>query len=237
MKRWPVFASVRGALVFIVFLTMIPVFLLIVWTGIEHGSHLEHQVKAEAIRQTEALAEIQLRITESTRQVMVTVATIVSSGMASPDRLDGLLASVLEQNPELLNITITDPAGIVTHSARLAPGIDLSDRKHIQDVIRLQRLSSGEYILGKVDDVPSFPFSLPIMGINGKLQGIVTCTYMLSSYRPVFDQLRLPADTILGITDHSGVRLFFHPPKNSNPIGQPIKGDVWEDILDRKSVV
>ena len=231
MKRLPVFASVKGALIFIVFLTMVPVFLLIVWTGIEHGNHLEHQVKAEAIRQTEALAEIQLRITESTRQVMVTVATMVASGMASPDRLNGLLASILEQNPELLNITITDPVGIVTHSARLAPGVDLSDRKHIHDVMRRQRFSSGEFILGRVDDVPSFPFSLPILDRNGKLQGIVTCTYMLSSYRPVFDQLRLPADTILGITDHSGTRLFFHPPKSSNPVGHKIKGDVWEDIL------
>jgi two-component sensor histidine kinase len=231
MKRWPVFASVRGALVFIVFLTMIPVFLLIVWTGLEHGTHLEHQIKTEAIRQTEALAEIQLRITESTRQVMVTIATMVTRGMASPDQLDGLLASILEQNPELLNITITDPAGMVTHSAKLPAGVDLSDRKHIHDVIRFQRFSSGEYILGRVDDVPSFPFSQPLLKNDGTLQGIVTCTYMLSSYRPVFEQLRLPEDTILGITDHNGTRLFFHPPKSSNPIGQKIKGDVWEDIL------
>ena len=229
MKRWPVFSSVRWALVFIVFLTMMPVFLLIIWTGVEHGSHLEKQVKAEAIRQTEALAEIQLRITESTRQVMVTIATMVSSGMVGQDILDSLLTSVLEQNPELLNITITDPNGIVTHSARLPPGVDLSERKHIRDAIRSQRFSSGEYIMGKVDEAPAFPFSLPLLRPDGSLMGVITSMYMLSSYQPVFEQLHLPADTVLGITDHSGTRLFFHPPKTSNPLGQKIKEDIWED--------
>jgi len=231
MKHWPVFSSVRGALVFIVLLSMVPVLLIIVWTSVEHGTHLKGQVRTEAMRQTEALAEIQLRITESTRQLMVTVATMVSSGLVSPDRLGELLASLLDRNPELLNITITDTAGIVTHSARLASGVDLSERKHIRDSIHLQRFSSGEYILGKVDDIPSFPFSQPIIGQDGSLLGTITCTYMLSSYQPVFDQLRLPVDTVLGITDHNGIRLFFHPPKSSNPIGQKIKADVWQDIL------
>jgi two-component system, sensor histidine kinase len=231
MKRWPVFSSVRGALIFIVLLSMIPVLFIIVWTGIEHGTHLEYQVTSEAIRQTEALAEIQLRITESTRQLMVSVATMISSGMASPDRLNVLLASLLERNPELLNITITNAAGIVTHSAKLESGVDLSDRRHIRNVIRAQRFSSGEYILGKVDDIPSFPFSLPLTGEDGILTAIVTCTYMLSSYQPVFEQLKLPEETVLGIIDHNGTRLFFHPPKDSNPIGQKIKSDVWQEIV------
>ena len=223
MKRGSVFSSVRGALIFIVLLSMVPVLLIIVWTGIEHGTHLEYQVTSEAIRQTEALAEIQLRITESTRQLRATVATMVSSGMASPDRLDELLASLLERNPELLNMTITDATGIVTHSAKLDPGVDLSERRHIRNAIQLQSFSSGEYILGKIDDVPSFPFSLPIFGEDGALTAIVTCTYMLSSYQPVFEQLRLPAETVLGIIDHSGTRLFFYPQKDRNPIGQKIK--------------
>ena len=209
---------------------MVPVFFIIVWTGIEHGTNLEHQIRTEAMRQTEALAEIQLRITEATRQVMVSVATMVSNEMINPDRLDSFLKSLLEQNPEFLNITITNTEGIVTHSAKLAPGVDLSERKHIQDAIRFKRLSSGEFILGKIDDVPSFPYSLPILRQDGSFLGILTCTYMLSSYRPVFDQLKLPVDTIMGITDHSGTRLFFHPPNSSNPIGYKIKEDVWQDI-------
>jgi two-component sensor histidine kinase len=230
MKRWPVFSSVRGAMIFIVLLSMVPVFLIIVWTGIEQGTNLEYQITSDARRQTEALAEIQLRITESTRQLMVTVATMVSTGMASPERLDELLLSLLERNPELLNISITDASGIVTHSARLQHGVDLSIRRHIQNAIRLKRFSSGEYILGKVDDVPSFPFSLPIFDGDGVLTAIVTCTYMLSSYQPVFEQLRLPAETVLGIIDHSGTRLFFYPPKDSNPVGQKIKSDVWLEM-------
>ena len=52
----------------------------------------------------------------------------------------------------------------------------------------------------------------------------------LSVYNSLFDALRLPAGSVLGITDHNGVRLHFRPGKQSNPIGQPLRPVVWQQI-------
>ena len=52
----------------------------------------------------------------------------------------------------------------------------------------------------------------------------------LSVYNNLFDALRLPEGSILSITDHDGVRLYFRPDKQSNPIGQPLRPAVWQKI-------
>jgi two-component sensor histidine kinase len=232
MVKKPAFTSVRSALVFVVILAMLPAFFIIIFTGIEFGNHLAVNLQNEAMRQVEAMAGVQNRISESTRQVMATLAAMIAHDTTKPEYLDDLLTDILKRNPEFLNITITDNKGIVKHSALLPPGVDLSDRLHIRTVLDKQTFTGGEFILGKVDDVPSFPFSYPIFVADGSLAGTITCTYMLSSYGPLFDQLRLEPDSFLGMVDHAGIRLFFHPPRGTNPIGHPIKDDVWQAMQE-----
>lgn len=216
----------------IVVLAMIPAFGLIIWTGIEHGGHLEDQLRADAVRQVESFAEIQQRLTSSSRQTMATVADILQRHRLPDDTIVPLLSSFLAQIPELLNISITDARGFVTHSAMLPPGVDFSARKHVRDAIATRSFAVGEYIEAKVDAIPSLAYALPVLDTDGSIESIILCAYRLDAYEAIFEQLELPAETILGLVDHAGVRLFFYPPKATNPIGQPIKGAIWQSILE-----
>jgi two-component sensor histidine kinase len=81
-----------------------------------------------------------------------------------------------------------------------------------------------------VDSEPSFPFAYPILGIDGEMVGSMSATFKLSSYQAIFDSLELPSDAILGLVDRNGTRLFFYPPKATNPVGGTIKASVWNGI-------
>lgn len=231
MKKWPLFSSVKKALIFIVLIALIPAIALVVLSGDEHGRHLEEQVRQDAIWQVESLAEIQQRITENCRQLMVTIGILIEKELSAPDRLPALLESFAGQNPELLNITITDRNGMVMQTLQPISTNDFSDRKHIQDAIRSGAFSTGEYILARAGAVPSFPFSLPVLDARGQIKYILNTVYRLDSYIPVFEQLMLPSDSILGLVDHAGIRLFYHPSRDTNPVGQAIRGQVWQAIL------
>lgn len=222
--------SIRSALILTVALSLLPALAIIIWTGNEHGSHLAENARMETLRQAESFANIQIRISESARQILSTIASLPGIRSGDYAHASEVLKAVHKQNPEYLNFTATDTAGIVRASSRLEPGVDLHDRLHIKTALEQKRFAAGEYVLGMVDAEPSFTFAHPIVDVHGALVGVISATFKLNSYTAIFERLDLPVDAILGLVDRNGTRLFFYPAKASNPIGGQIKASVWDGI-------
>jgi len=191
---------------------------------------MEDQAAAEALRQAAAFGDIQIRITESTRQMLATLAALPAFQERSYDIADRILKAVHAGNPEYLNLSLTDGAGRVAASSLLARGTDLSLRPHVRQAFLSGRFSTGEYIIGLVQSEPSFSYSLPILDKSGRPSGTINTLYKLSSYSAVFETFKLDPDSFLGIVDRNGIRLYFYPPKETNPVGGPVKKSVWEKI-------
>jgi len=222
--------SIRSALIVAVLLSMVPALALIIWTGYEHGSHLAANSRLETARQVESFANLQVRITEASRQLLSTIAYLPGVRSGDFKHINGILKAVHAQNPEYLNFTMVDLAGIVVASSRLDPGVALRDRLHIRAALDRKVFSAGEYILGLVDAEPSFTFAHPVFGTGGALIGAISATFKLSSYKAIFERLDLPDQAVLGFVDRNGTRLFYYPPKDTNPLGQKIKESVWESF-------
>ena len=146
------------------------------------------------------------------------------------DSAEEILRSVHAENPEYLNITLTDRAGRITASSLLPRGTDLFKRPHIQRSLLSRRFSTGEYIIGLVQSEPSFSYSYPLLADDNSVLGTVNTLYKLSSYSRIFNSLDLNPASFFGLVDRNGIRLYFYPPKDSNPIGGPVKQSVWEKI-------
>jgi len=219
--------SIRNALLLVVVLAMVPALAIIIWSGIEHGSHLAAMAWDDTARQAESLAHVQERITDSGRQILSTLASIPSFRTGDRTSIDAILKSVHAQNPDYLNFTVTDLSGIVIASSLLQPGTDLSQRQHVRTALAEHRFVVGEYIVGIVGQTPSIAFSYPLDDATGHISGCIAATYRLSSYAGVFDRLSVPAQSILGLVDRNGNRLFFYPTMSTNPIGGPIKRSLW----------
>ncbi len=223
--------SIRNALLLVVVLAMVPALAIIIWSGIEHGSHLAAMARDDTARQAESLAHVQERITDSGRQILSTLASIPSFKAGDWSSMRAILQSVHAQNPDYLNFTVTDLSGIVTASSLLQPGTDLSQRQHVRTAVTEHRFVVGEYIVGLVGQTPSIAFSYPLDDATGHSMGCISATYRLSSYTGVFDRLSVPAQSVLGLVDRNGKRLFFYPTLRTNPIGGPIKRSLWVRML------
>ena len=230
LVRRSIFGTISGIFLVIVAVTLIPALVIIGLTGMEHGRHLETTIRDESLRQIEALSFAQSSITESVRHTLTVLAALPAFRSDDRQAQSRILQAVLSANPEYVNISCTDTDGIVRSSARLPAGTDLSDRRHIQAALAGQGFVAGEYILARADEEPAFPYSLSLRDDEGELRGTLSVVYMLRSYRDVFESMNLPEETILGITDRNGVRIFFHPVKGTNPVGLEIKKSVWEAI-------
>ncbi|PKL07653.1 MAG: histidine kinase, partial [Spirochaetae bacterium HGW-Spirochaetae-7] len=208
--------------------SLVPALGIIVWTGLEHSIFIAQLDRDDAMRQVENFAEIQFRITESTRQLLSTLAALPEFRTVDHERAGIILKAILAGNTGYLNFTMVDTHGIVVASSRLAAGTDLGSRYHVIAALENRRFTVGEYITNMVDEAPSIAYCQPVFDESDRLSGALTATIVLDSYGRLFEQLKLPDEAILGLVDRSGTRLFFHPPKPTNPVGGPIKGSVWD---------
>lgn len=231
MKK-SVFVSIAQVFLLIVAIALLPALGIIIFTGIEQSRAAEESVKREALRQIEILSFAQERSTQSIRQTLITLASLGPFQRSEWEIQQAITGRVIRNNPEYVNIASVDPEGVVRASSRLSRGTDLSDRLHVKAALEGRGFVAGEYILARVDAEPAFPFAYTLRDEEGRISGALTIVNRLSEYSRVFDELELPEQSVLGITDHAGKRLFFHPPMESNPIGKPIKADVWKAFCE-----
>lgn len=217
-------------MLFVVMAALLPAAAIILATGSEYAAAMSELARAETMKQAAAFAEIQTRITESTRQVLATLAAMPAFFGEDEALKRELLTAAYRSNPEYLNFSLTDARGVVVASSLLKPGVDLSARPHVRAALDSGRFSTGEYIIGLVDDTPSVAYSYPLIDEGGRMRGAVNALYKLSSYAALFEGFALSEDSFLGLVDRNGIRLYFYPPKPTNPIGWPIKTSVWDGI-------
>lgn len=226
------YPSIRAVLMMAVCTAMIPPSAIIVLGGFEHGAQFAEQVRAEAVRQADAFAEIQIVTTESTRQLLQTLASLPAFKNGNLAEMTDTLKSVHESNSDYVNLTTVDDRGVVDASSMLAAGVDLSQRRHVRSSLLERRFVAGDYFLNLVDSQPSFAFSAPIFDNAGTLRGSISATIRLDAYRRLFNRLKLPDNANLRLLDRNGVRLYVYPEAATTPIGMPIKSSVWNRILE-----
>lgn len=222
--------SVRDAMLITTLVSIVPALVIIIATGLEHIHLLEMNSRAEAVRHVEAISTLQAQAVENAMTTLETVAALPAFRDGDVFHQAEVLESVLSTNDVLHNISATDLNGVVQASPGLPRGTDLSDRRHVDECIRTERFVAGEFVFARSDGDPTFPYAVPIRDRTGTMTGVLTAVYPVVSYGALFDRLDLPEETILGITDHRGIRLFFRPEKSTNPIGEPIKGSTWETM-------
>ncbi len=220
--------SFRAVLITALLSALVPALFITVLTGLEHSRALQRAAQENTLRQVEALAEIQNRITVFARQTLGMLAGLPEIRKLEPQSSTVLLMAVREANGEFLNFTLTDGVGFVVASALLSGGYDLSDRKSIQEALIGRGFCAGEYVVSRALQEPAFNFAQTVRDEKGVVVGALGAIYRLSIYDSLIRNLSLPRGSMLGITDRYGIRLFYNPPSETNPIGGRIKGDMWK---------
>lgn len=222
--------SIRSGLVLTALLAVLPALALQLAAGLEHRRHLETEAKAEASRAVAAMAEVQGRITDSTRLLLTALAAMPELRAKDSTACSALFASLLDKNPIYANMLALDVRGDVFASGQSVHPVNLADRKHYRDAMATRQFVAGEYVVSRSTGEPAFPFAMPILDDAEQVVGILVAAVKLDSFDAAFAKMRMPAAANLGLADRNGIRLFYRPLTPTNPPGQPIRPALYDAI-------
>lgn len=222
--------SIRVGLVLVALLAVLPALGLQLYDGVRQRRHLIDDAIVESRRAASTMAQAQVRLTDSTRLLLTTLAAMPEVKRLNIGACNALFASLLASNPVYVNILAVDRQGDIVASGLPFGQVNLADRKHVIDALASGDFSTGEYIVSRTAYDAAFPFSLPIKDDDGAVVGVLIAAIKLTTYDTFFDQLSLPQGSMLGITDQQGLRLYYRPKSRTNPLGGPVKAEVWRKM-------
>jgi PAS domain S-box-containing protein len=229
-SRWTL--SIRGGLLLLALLAVLPALALQVYDGVKQRRHFVADATTEALRAAASMAQVQVRIADSTRLLLSTLAAMPEIRHGNSAACGALFASLLNQNPIYANILAFDSQGNILASGLPYGPVNIADRKHFKQTMTTGDFAAGEYIISRTAFTPSFPFSMPFRNTEGNVAGVLVAAVKLDIYDSAFDQLNLPPGSVLGITDAQGIRLYYWPESGTNPLGSPIKDQVQKALSE-----
>ncbi|MCB2182047.1 MAG: HAMP domain-containing protein [Desulfobulbaceae bacterium] len=228
--------SITRNLALLVILTVLPVLVVLLYTGLEQRRHSIENAKHEVLLLSHTMAEVQKDITSITRQMLSTLSLMPEVQSLHLQTCSEIFETLLDQNPDYLNIALLDTNGEVLASAQPLSVANLGDRKHVRETLDKKKFSVGEYIISRVESkAPAFAFAYPVFDKNKKLKAVLSAVIKLDYFTRFHELSNLPEKSFIGVTDYQGIRLFYYPPmQDSNPIGKPIKVASWEKASKSK---
>jgi len=228
--------SISKNLYVLVILAILPVLAIILYSGLAQRSHLIEDAQKDIMLLTRAMAEAQHEFTLSVKQMLATLSLF--PGIRHLDRRScrEIFGSVLEQNPNYLNIALVDLNGQVLASGKPLSVTNFGDRKHVRAVLEQKEFAIGEYIISRIGSAaPALAFAYPVLGQDNRLEAVLTAAIKLTNFADFHDISNLPDNSFIAVTDHKGIRLFYYPPKkDTNPIGKSIIAYSWEKASNAK---
>ena len=229
MKR-PFSSFVRNILVLMVFLAVLPALLIILYSGLEMRQAALEDTKREVMTLARTVGEVQQGISLSTDQMLSALAQMEAVRSRDGEAASAIFHSIIDENPRYSNIVATDIHGDVFASGKPFEPTSLADRPHFQQALEEKSFVVGEYILTRVgQEVSSLVFAYAVTDGQGEVLCVLSTAFNLDSFSFLLDVADFPEDSFLAVTDRNGIRLFYHPPRETtNPIGEPIVGTAWE---------
>ena len=205
------FKSIRTQLVLLVLISIIPALGIILYSGLNTRKDAIKEAEHNALVVLHGLTVEHERVEEGTRQLLITLSQLPDVQNLDRASCDKLLGKLLIQNQIYANLLISNAKGMVVSSALPFTPYSISHRKYFRETFNTKDFSAGEYTIGGITKLPVLHFSYPILDIRGNLKGVVAAGIDLARYGDIFLKAKMPRGSILGISDHKGIRLFRYP--------------------------
>jgi hypothetical protein len=137
------FASLRGRLLLIVGLAMLPALVLILSASLHHRQLVKDGARKDLQARVQEIARMQERIILQAEQVLLLLAEIPAIRQGAPGA-EAILAHILKEHGEYNNLAMADRRGQVLQSALpIAHPGTIADQYFFQQALRSKRLAVG----------------------------------------------------------------------------------------------
>lgn len=209
---FPLFASIRRNLMFLVLVAVLPALLIVLFTGLALRDAMIQSAENAALRQIQAMAAHHESVVDNARLLLVTLTRAQEIQQGSPAEAQSLLEEMLVRNQAYAALALTDAKGRVTAASPEASFSSIAHEEYFQDAVSRMRFTMGAY--HPAPDGSSrvlIDFAQPVTGPDGGLRGVLTASFDLNYFRHVFSAAHLPEGSNFTLTDADGMRLTRFP--------------------------
>jgi len=232
------FSSLRVRLRALVCVAVIPLLLLIIFSNILYRHAKEAEIRDGVITLTNMARNGLDRYIDSTRQLLFTISHTDVIKEGNPSDISAFFSDLHKHFPEYINLGAVDLKGdSFASSVPLKKPVNLSDRFWFQQALKTRDFTIGEYQIGRITGLPVIVFAQPVFdpvrkqalieaelhtdqapsklsnGVDsmGRVKFILFASMELKWMNRLWQDLKLPPDAHLLVTDRNGAVLFHYP--------------------------
>jgi len=224
--------TIRSLLLLIICSVALPAAGIILYTGIQARNAKFDEARKETLKLTDTLVTEQNNLVLGAEQLMATLAMLPEVKSVNTAKVEPLLRELHKLNPSYSNIFVANKKGTVWATAvPVKTPLVITDRRYFRNALASGRLSSGEYIVSRVNTRPIISLSYPVKNQYGAVNGVIGIGFLIDRYSELLKRMQLPAGTSFVLADHRGIVLS----RAINPepfIGKPYPGGTFQQMKD-----
>ena len=223
---------IRLQMILIVMLVAIPAAGIIVHAGFQQRNEAINSARRETQKLAESIVSEQQERIATARQIMDSLSQRPEVQQQNAEKVTSILREIHKISPDFSNIFIADRTGLVWATAvPTKPPFIISDRRYFKNTLANGQLSSGEYIVSRATNRPSFNVGYPLKDDRGETVGVIAVGFLLEKYARLLERSHLPKDASFGLFDHQGIFLF-RGTEAEKYIGKSANPVVFREIKD-----
>ena len=216
------FFGLRARLLALLALVLVPWFALLIYTQAEERRTAIDSVNRDAMRLIRIVTSNQAAQIEGARELLTAFAELPQLRAANSAECDVLLAEMLKKAPLYFNFGVAAPDGNLRCSAVPLRGqVNVTDRAYFQKALATGSFAIGDYVIGRVTQLPSITYATPLLSRTGDVEGVAFAAQSLSWLTAALAGLEFPSEAILVVTDGKGVVLA-RMPELPGSTGKPL---------------
>ena len=221
-------SSLRGRLIGLVLLALLPAFGVILFTDQRHRASIATQVQKSALGSARVIATEQRRIFENAHQLLITLARLPQIREQNRIACEKILVGLLE--PLYLDLGVFDPKGnlLCNASGSKAYQSRQLENSFIRRVIDTQDLSVGEIQRDASNQKTVIQLGFPVSDSPGVLRSVAFVVLDYSWIARITAASHLPSEASFTLFDDKG-RVFLRYPEESKLVGTRIHTGIPAD--------
>ena len=221
-------SSLRGRLIGLVLLALLPAFGVILFTDQRHRASIASQVQKSALGSARVIATEQRRIFENAHQLLITLARLPQIREQNSVACEKILAGLLE--PLYVDLGVFDSKGNLLCNAS---GSRAYKRRHLKNsfihrVVETQDLSVGEVQRDASNGKTVIELGFPVSDSPGILRGIAFVVLDYSWIVRITAASHLPSEASFTLFDDRG-RVFLRYPEEAKLVGTRLHTGISAD--------
>jgi len=166
--------SIRVRLILLAILAIAPLMLERVH-GLEQArTNRTESAHTEVVELARHGVEAQREVIYSVRALLQIVSRVYARAPLDPSSCNQYITDLTTNIPWIRDLSIASPDGRIKCSTQpLAIGLNVSDRAHFQDALNSREFALSDYLINRLNQVPSLVATFPIVTDDGSVKGVV----------------------------------------------------------------